>query len=219
MSKILDNNKLIELVIEKHNKFMEIFKGEFSELENKLHDITGQSDVLKKELGEAETRITVLNEKYFLLFHHAKKQREELFNKVLIKMREVKAPNIQDVVRISGRLEGLENKLKISRNIDEEEKIIMDVKKLLFDFESEAGKAGISVSLNSINDRLDEAIAAHKEFIAIQHKPEQDSVSVKELDKQIGEIEERNIWLKKRIESHSHAIDYWEKQKGVINVE
>jgi hypothetical protein len=50
-------------------------------------------------------------------------------------------------------------------------------------------------------------------------KPKQDIGSVKDFEKQIGEIEGRHNWLKRRIESHSSALAYWEKQKGGIKVE
>lgn len=218
MTEIIDNNTLTDLVIEKHNKFLGAFKGEFSELENKLNAIKKQTDDLKKEIETNESKINVLNEKYFLLFHQAKKQRDELFNSVLEKMHEVKAPN-HEVVRLSSRIEEYEKKLQNSRNIGDEEKAIGEVKKLLYDFESEARKAGISVTSKAIIDTLNEANGSHKELISIQNKPKQDSSSAKLLDQQIGEVEGRHNWLKRRIESHTNALTYWEKQKGGIKIE
>ncbi len=215
----IDNSKLMDLVIEKHNKFLETFKTEFSELETKLDSIKKQSDALKKEIETNELKSTVLNEKYFLFFHMAKKQRDELFNNVLSKMREVKASNIQDIVRLSSRIEEYENKLKNSRNIDDEEKAIKEITNLLLDFENETRKAGIIASSKVIVDKLNEANASHKELLSIKDKPQQDVNSVKEFDKQISEIEGRHNWLKRRVESHSNALSYWEKQKGGIKVE
>ncbi len=58
-----------------------------------------------------------------------------------------------------------------------------------------------------------------RNFISIQNKPKQDIGSAKEIDKQAGEIEGRHNWLKRRIESHTNALAYWEKQKGGIKVE
>ena len=219
MTEIIDNNKLMDLVIEKHNKFLGIFTGEFSEIENKLNALKKQIDDLKKEMETNETRVTVLNEKYFLFFHQAKKQRDELFNNVLEKMREVKAPNIHDISRLSGRIEEYEKKLQNTKNIDDEDKAIGEIKKLLYDFEAGARKAGIIVTSKAITDKLNEANESHKELISIQSKPRQDSSSAKEFDKQIGEIEGRHDWLKRRIESHTNALAYWEKQKGGIKVE
>jgi chromosome segregation ATPase len=219
MTEIIDNNKLMDLVIEKHNKFLGIFTAEFSELENKINAIKKQSDDLKKEMETNETRITVLNEKHFLFFHQAKKQREELFNNVLEKMREVKAPNIHDITRLSGRIEEYEKKLQNTKNIDDEEKAIGEIKKLLYDFEAGARKAGLVVTSKVIMDKLDEANESHKELISIQSKPRQDSSLAKEFEKQIEEIEGRHDWLKRRIESHNNALVYWEKQKGGIKVE
>ena len=68
MTETIDNNTLMELVIEKHNKFLGAFKGEFSELDNKLIAIKKQTDDLKKEIETNETKIVVLNEKYHLLY-------------------------------------------------------------------------------------------------------------------------------------------------------
>ena len=219
MTDIIDNNKLIDLVIEKHNKFIAAFKDEFSGLENKLNEIRKQADDLKKEIETAESKINVLNEKHFLFFHQAKKLRDELFYTVLEKMQQARAPNTHDVMRLSGRIDEYEKKLQNSRNIDDEEKTITEVKKLLHDFESEARKAAISVTLKAITDKLDEAHSSHKELLSVQDKPKQDTDSAREFDKQKDEIEGRHNWLKRRIESHMNALAYWEKQKGGIKVE
>jgi len=215
----IDTNKLMELVIDKHNKFLGIFKEEFSGLDDKLNAIKKQSQEIKKEIESNGTKIIVLNEKYFLYFHQAKKQREELFNTVLEKMRQANASNTHDVARISSRIEEFEKKLQNSRNIDDEEKAIVEIKKLLYDFESEAHKSGIIVTSKAILDILNEANASHKELISIQAKPQQDTGSANDLEKQVSEIEGRHNWLKRRIESHTAALAYWEKQKGGIKVE
>lgn len=219
MTEIIDNNILMDLVIEKHNKFLGAFKSEFSEIENKLNAIKKQTEYLKKEIETNESKINVLNEKYFLFFHQAKKQREELSNNVLDKMRQVKAPNIHDIVRLCGRIEEYEKKLQNSRNIDDEDRDIVEVKKLLYDIETEARKAGIIVASKAVIDKLNEANESHKELISIRNKPTNDTVSAKELDKQTGEIEGRHNWLKRRIESHTNALSYWDEQKGGIKVE
>lgn len=219
MTEIIDNNTLIDLVIEKHNKFLAAFKDEFSELENKLDTIRKQTSDLKKEIETTESKINVLNEKYFLFFHQAKKQRDELFNNVMEKMQQARASGIHDVVRLSSRIEAYEKKLQNSRNIEDEEKSIIEIKKLLYNFESEARKAGISVTLKAIFDKLDEANLSHKEFLSIQDKPKQDTNSAKDFNKQKDEMEGRHNWLKRRIESHANALAYWEKQKGEIKVE
>ncbi|MCX9084663.1 MAG: hypothetical protein OIN87_07710 [Candidatus Methanoperedens sp.] len=215
----IDTNKLMELVIDKHKKFIVIFNEEFSGLDEKLNAINKQSQELKKEIETNETKITVLNEKYFLYFHQAKKQRDELFNAILEKMRQSNAINIHDVMRISSRIEEFEKKLQNSRNIDEEDKAIAEVKKLLSDFESEVLKSGINVTSKAIMDMLNEANESHKELISIMDKPKQDIDLSKDLEKQINEIEGKHNWLKRRIESHSTALAYWEKQKGGIKVE
>src|SRR3972149_11703156 len=110
MTEIIESNRLIELVIEKHNRFLETFNSEFSELNSKLKEIKQQAEAIKKEIGTTESRIDVLTEKYHLLFYQAKKQREELFNTLIEKMRTAKAANLQDAVRLGSRIEEFEKK-------------------------------------------------------------------------------------------------------------
>ncbi len=209
MSEIIESGRLIELVIEKHNRFLGTFNSEFSEVESKLNAVRQQSDAAKKEMEAAETKITVLNEKYHLVFHQAKKQREELFKEVLGRMQG--NAGIQDVKRLESRIAEFEKKLQSSKNVEDEEKIIVEIKKLLYDFESSAKKAGITAACKGIVDRLNEANSSHKELLSLQNRPKQDAPSY---DKQIKEVEARHSWLKRRIESHNNAVAYWEKQKG-----
>ncbi len=218
MTDIIESNRLIEMVIDKHNKFLETFNSEFSGLESKLNEVKQQADTTKKELEATEARITVLNEKYFLLFHQAKKQREEITANVLEKMRATKFAGVQDTVRLDSRIDEFERKLANSKNIEDEERTIMEIKKLLYDMESAAKKAGTTVTFKAVLDKLNEANASHKELISLQNKPKQDTTSLKDFDKQKAEIEGRYNWLKRRIESHTNALAYWEKQKGGINV-
>lgn len=217
MTEMIESNRLIEMVIDKHNRFLEAFNSEFSELESKLTAVKQQADTIKKELEATETRIVVLNEKYYLLFHQAKKQREEMFSDVLEKMRANNA-GVADITRLGSRIEEFEKRLQSSKSIEDEERTIVEIKKLLYSFESSAKKAGITVTCRGVEDKLNEANASHKELISIQNKPKQDSISARDYDKQKGDIEGRHNWLKRRIESHNSALAYWEKQKGGINV-
>jgi len=72
-----------------------------------------------------------------LLFYQAKKQREDAINELLEKMRHSKAANLQDVIRFTGRIEEFEKKLQNSKHIEDEEKSIVELKKLLYEIESE----------------------------------------------------------------------------------
>ncbi len=218
MTPIIESDRLIEMVIDKHNKFLESFSSEFSGLESKLNEVKQQADIVKKELEATEARIAVLNEKYFLLFHQAKKQREEITGQVIEKMRAAKFAMVQDMVRLSSRIDEFEKRLGSSKNIEDEERTIVEVKKLLYDLESAAKKTGITVTFKAVLDKLNEANASHKELLSLQNKPKQDTTSLKDFDKQKSEIEGRYNWLKRRIESHTNALAYWEKQKGGISV-
>ncbi len=218
MTDIIESNRLIEMVIDKHSKFLETFNSEFSGLESKLNDVKQQADATKKELEATEARIVVLNEKYFLLFHQAKKQREEITANVLENMRAAKFGEIQETVRLISRIEEFEKKLANSKNIEDEERTIVEIKRLLYEMESAAKKAGMTVTFKMVLDKLYEANASHNELISLQNKPKQDTTSLKDFDKQKAEMDGRYNWLKRRIESHKNALAYWEKQKGGINV-
>ncbi len=112
----------------------------------------------------------------------------------------------------------LRKDLEVQKNIEDEERTIVEVKKLLYDLESAAKKTGITVTFKAVLDKLNEANASHKELLSLQNKPKQDTTSLKDFDKQKSEIEGRYNWLKRRIESHTNALAYWEKQKGGISV-
>lgn len=217
MTEIIESNRLIELVIEKHKRLLDAFNMEFSGLNERHNSIKQQVETLKKEKETAESRIMVLNEKYHLFFHQAKKQREEIFNQAVDRMRG-KPADLQEVMRMGSNIGELEKKLQTSINIDEEERIVTSLKKILSDFESVSGKAGIIVSCKGIEEKLDEAISSHKNLLSLNNAPKQYAEMASDFDKQINEIEGRHNWLKHRIESHNNALAYWEKQKGGINV-
>jgi chromosome segregation ATPase len=219
MTGLIESDKLIELVIEKHRRLLDTYNTEFSDLDTKLNAIKQKTDEVKKEKENTESRISVLNEKYHLLFHQAKKLREEIFMQVIEKMRASKAVNLQDIVRLSGRVEELEKKVQDSKNIEDEEKIIVELKRHFYDFESGARKAGMVITCKMIVDKLNEANSSHKEFISLESKPKEQAGSAHDFDKQTKEIEGRYNWLKHRIESHNSASAYWEKQKGGIKVD
>jgi uncharacterized coiled-coil DUF342 family protein len=218
MTEIIEKDRLIEQVIEKHRNFLETFNTEFSELDGKLNSFKQQSDALKKQIETTVSRIEVLNEKYHLLFYQAKKQREDIYNEIIEKMRVARSENLQDAVRSGSRVEDQEKRLQNSKNIDDEERMIVELKKQFYDIESAARKAGLIITFKGIIDKLNEANMAHKELLSLQSKPEENNAASKEQDKQINEIEQRHSWLKHRLDSHNNALAYWEKQKGGINV-
>lgn len=218
MIEIIENGRLIELAIEKHNRFLGEYSAEFSEIEGKLNALKQQSDAIKKEIETAESRIVVLAEKYHLLFYQARKQREEIFNPLLGKLRSCKSSNLQDVMRLDSRIEEFEKRLQNSKSIEDEESIIAEIKKILHEFESAGSKAGLTVTFKGVADKLDEAISSHKELLSLENMPKERIVSAKGHEKQSGEIETRQSWLKHRIDSHKNALIHWEKQKGGIPV-
>ena len=216
MTGIIESGKLIELVIEKHNHFLGTFNSEFSEVGGKLNSLKTESDTSKQELEKTETKILVLNEKYHLLFHQAKKQREELFNSVIDNMRASGASGIHDINRIGERIAALETKLQTTKNIEDEDKTIAEFTKLLGDFGQVTASAGITAAFSGVVDKLEEANTSHKEMLAISGMPEKYTGAVRDFDTQINELEGRYNWLKNRIESHGKALAHWQTQKDVI---
>lgn len=214
MIEIMDSNRLIELVIEKHKKLLETYGNEFSEIESKFNMLKQRSEAVKKEIESIASRIEVLNEKYHLLFYQAKKQREDAVNELLEKMRHSKAANLQDVMRFTGRIEEFEKKLQNSKHIEDEEKSIVELKKLLYEIESAGKKAGIIITCKGIIDKLNDANSSHRELLSLQDKPKQNTESLSDYDRQKNEVEVRFNWLKHRIESHHIALAHWEKHRG-----
>ncbi len=219
MTEIVDSDKLIELVLEKHKKLLDTYNSEFSDLSAKLNGIKQQSDAIKKEIETADARIQVLNEKYHLLFHQAKKQRDEIFSALLDKMRTAKVENIHDTISLGNKTDEFEKKLQNSKNIEDEERLIVEIRKLLYELESAARRAGITITFNTVTDKLNEANSSHKELLSLENKPKQCADSAKDQSRQLNEIEGRHNWLKHRIESHNNAFAYWEKQKGGIKID
>ncbi len=217
MTEITESSKLIDLVIEKHKRYLEAFSLEFKDVESRMNSIKQQLDTQKKETETKASKMEVLKEKFHLLFHQAKKQREEAVNQVVEKMKTNKSPELKAVSHLWSAISDLETKLQMSNNIAEEEKIVTEIKKLLTDFESLARKTGIIVSVRNIMEKLDEAISSHRELLTFNEVPEQET-DPKESEKQVGETEGRYNWLKHRIESHGKALSYWENAKGGMNV-
>lgn len=216
MIEIIDSNRLIERVIEKHRKLLDTYGSEYSELESKFNALKQQSDSVKKEIEFTGTRIEVLGEKYHLLYFQAKKLREETLNAFFEQMRKGGAANLNDVVRLGSRIEEFEKKLQTSKHIEDEEKSIVEIKKLLYEIESAGRKAGIIIMCKGIIDTLNDADSSHRELLSLQDKPKQQTESSKDVEHQKGDIEGRYNWLKHRIESHNNALAHWEKQKGGV---
>ena len=214
MTEILESNKLIELVIEKHKRLLDTYNGEFLELDGRLNSIKQQSVGIKKEIESTESKIVVLNEKYHLLYYQAKKLRELIISEAIKKLPATNVTNVanfQDAVRLSGRIEENEKRLQNSKNIDEEDKIIGELQKLFSDIESAVTKGGSVLSCKPIMDKLNEANASHRELISIGDNPKKHADSSKDIEVQIKEIENRHTWLKHRIDSHNNALAYWAK--------
>lgn len=217
MTEISDSSKLIDLVIEKHKRFLEAFSLEFNDVESRMNSIKQLVETQRKEAEIKASKMEVLKEKFHLLFHQAKKQREEVVNQVVEKMKANKSPELKEASRLWSIIGDFEKKLQASNNIADEEKIVTEIKKLLIDFESLSGKTGIIVSVKNIMEKLDEAISSHRELLAINEAPKQET-DPNESQRQISETEGRYNWLKHRIESHSKALSYWENTKGGMNV-
>src|SRR5512139_1082613 len=100
MTEISDSSKLIDLVIEKHKRFLEAFSLEFNDVESRMNSIKQLVETQRKEAEMKASKMEVLKEKFHLLFHQAKKQREEVVNQVVEKMKANKSPELKEASRL-----------------------------------------------------------------------------------------------------------------------
>jgi len=187
MTEVFDKDKLIELVIQKHVEFLKKFNNEYLELENRQNALRNELNKLKQEKIEYEKKLMIFSEKYHICYHQAKKLRKESFD--------------------SNKIEDLEDKIQISNNIQEEEKMVEKIIDLLNDsFEKSI--------YDSIVGKLKEGLSIHKELLTIKSLPKNYSKSIEKIEKELIKNEKRSDWLKNRIESHNNAHEYW-KKKGM----
>jgi chromosome segregation ATPase len=212
---ILSDAELYSIVIEKHNKFIKDFTDEQERLEVVVNSKRTEYQRMNKELEAFETRIVVLREKRHQLYHQAKKLRIKLFEDI------VDTGHIQ---HIENETADIENRLQNANMSSKEELYLINrISSLVNEIvqgvpELDDVHRGF---LPSILDIFKTAESARKELDDMMDAPakhKSESASIKE---EFEEMESRLGWLKRRIELHKDALEYWEKMvvEGASNNE
>ncbi|WNY25078.1 hypothetical protein [Methanolapillus millepedarum] len=188
--KILNRDELISAAVEKHERFIAEYQGEYDALTSGASSLNREIEDLKRSIENAEEKVGVYDEKK----HHAGHEADE----------ELKKMNLKPV-----DVEKIENGIKelvSSKTSDtaEERKAVYDA--LCSDIKSLDGDvsgllAKIDVSFKAYLDGREAA-----ESLTIQK-----SVLVQK-EKEAGE-NKRVDWLKRRVESHQEALAYWKGMK------
>ena len=202
---ILNDAKLYSLVIDKHKRFSKEFTDELEGLEVTVNSKRTEYQRINKELEALETRIVVLREKRHQLYHQAKKLRIKLFEDI------VEREHIQ---HFENEIGDIDNRLQ-NANMSSQEELdcINRIRSLVNEMvqgvpELDDVHRGF---MPSIFDILKTAESARKELDDVQDAPakhKSDSASIKG---EFEEMESRQGWLKRRIELHKDALEYWEK--------
>ncbi|MCK4938221.1 MAG: hypothetical protein KAR85_06425 [Methanosarcinales archaeon] len=202
---ILSDAELHSVVIKKHKMFLHDFTEELDSLDSTVNSKRTEYQHLNNELEALETRIVVLREKRHQLYHQAKKLREKLFENI---------DKGEHFLHLDNEINDTDNRLQ-NANLSSMEELdcINKVGELVK--EMVQGLPEINdvqrVGMASILDILKTAESARKELDGMVDAPathKSESISIKgEFEK----MESRQRWLKRRIELHTDALEYWEK--------
>ena len=195
---MLTEEELISAVVEKHRRFLEEDRKEFSELGSRLDQIEENAKNLKISRTWMAERKEILKEKRQQFYHQA----EALFEKDLFpKLDQITANKLkEDIKKLKGQIEPeeeqklkdslMENLLGIVRASGLEENILLQI------------QARIDEAMNS-NLELKEIVESEKHI-------EEDDGSKNE---EISKSKSQHKWLGNKIKSHEEALNYWEKLK------
>ncbi len=202
---ILSDAELYSVVIKKHKMFMQDFTGELDSLDSTVNSKRTEYQRINNELEALETRIVVLKEKRHQLYHQAKKLRIKLFENI---------DKGEHFLHLENEINDTDNRLQNANMSSKEELDCVNRMGALVN-EMVQGLPEINdmqrVGMASILDILKTAESARKELDDIVDAPatqKSESASIKE---EFEEMESRQRWLKRRIELHTNALEYWEK--------
>ena len=202
---ILSDAELYSVVIKKHKMFMQDFTKELDSLDSTVNSKRTEYQRINNELEALETRIVVLREKRHQLYHQAKKLRIKLFENI---------DKGEHFLHLENEINDTDNRLQNANMSSKEELDCINRIGALVN-EMVQGLPEINdvqrVGMASILDILKTAESARKELDDIVDAPathKSESASIKE---EFEEMESRQRWLKRRIELHTDALEYWEK--------
>ncbi|MDF1556741.1 MAG: hypothetical protein P1P80_00960 [ANME-2 cluster archaeon] len=202
---ILSEGDLYSVVIDKHNRFIKEFTEELEGLESTVSSKQTEYQRINKELEALETRIVVLREKRHQLYYQSTKLRIKLIENIT---------DSEALMHLENEIEGIENRLQnASMSSEEELDCINRIMSLVNEMEhSVPGSDNVQQSLiTSIMDILKTAESARKELDDILEAPDKHKTQSFALKEEFEKMESRQGWLKRRIELHKDALEYWEK--------
>jgi chromosome segregation ATPase len=202
---ILSDAELYSVVIKKHKMFMQDFTEELNSLDSTVNSKRTEYQRINNELEALETRIVVLREKRHQLYHQAKKLRIKQFENI---------DKGEHFLHLENEINDIDNRLQNANMSSKEELDCINRIGALVN-EMVQGLPEIDdrkrVGMASILDILKTAESARKELDDIVDAPathKSESASIKE---EFEKMESRQRWLKRRIELHADALEYWEK--------
>ncbi|AEH60458.1 conserved hypothetical protein [Methanosalsum zhilinae DSM 4017] len=198
---ILDVSRLIDGVIEKHNKFLSEYEQEFKELDEKVKSLDEKIAAAKSKKEFVIERSEILKEKRQQIYYQA----EQLLKDTLSD-----TPDLDK--KLKSEIYTNFKKSRNSKKIEDEQRAVDilfgNIEKL------PSNDQNISSPITSIKKKVQESIEATKEFSSIdgtEFSIEKDiAIMAEERDK----ILPRHKWLDKRIESHREALSYWKTQNN-----
>lgn len=196
--KMLTEEELISVVVEKHRRFLEEDKKEFNELGSRLNQIEEDTKNLKLSRTRMAERKEVLKEKRQQFYHQA----EALFEKDLFpKLDQMNANKLkEDIKKLKGQIE------------PEEEQKLKD--SFMENLHGVVQTVGLEDNfIPQIQARIDEAMNSNlelKEIVESEKHIEEDDGSKNE---EISKSRSQHKWLGNKIKNHEEALNYWEKLK------
>lgn len=210
---LLKDDELVSIVIKKHEKFIKEFTDELNDLEKKVKQNQSEYHKIKKELDSFESRIVVLGEKRHQLYHQSRKLRTQLTS--FLNDRE-------GIINLEKEMDKIENRLQYTNMSSAEEINYIDqlqslIKKL---GSMDNIKEEHQNTMSSILNILETAKSTRNELDGSINAPDKLKNDYNSLKNEIEEMDSRCGWLRRRLEQHGQALNYWGKvQTGVEQLE
>lgn len=201
---LLDDNELLSIVIEKHNRFMGEYNSELKDLEENIGSGRSEYNRVSKELEALETRLVVLKEKRHQLYFQAGKLRLKLLDTI---------SDREEIQHLESEIGNIENKLQNANLSSSEEYGYIDsigsLLKEIIDIVP-ANDMAQQATISSILDILETAKAARNELDEMLDAPDEHRKESIALKQEVEDQEARLTWLKRRVGLHKDALGYWE---------
>ncbi|WP_054864359.1 hypothetical protein [Methanosarcina barkeri] len=196
--RVQTEKELISAVVEKHRRFLEEYKKEFGELDNRLSQVEENVKNAKNVRIQMEERKEVLKEKRQQFYH----QTEALLEKEIFpKLDLITANKLQEEIK----------KLKGQIEPEEEQRLKDSFMEKLSETIRAAG-LGENVLLQT-GARMEEARNSNielKEIIKSEKQLTEDKGSKGE---EVSKSKSQHKWLSTRIKKPRRSLNYWEKLK------